>query len=196
MIEIKKIDITVLLPKCTVSRINIYPEGRVIIYQQHSVYEYDIRIDKFYVPKLNEMFSKYLTTDDNDIKLSSDIMDEYKKTIKLIGDQLIGVCRFNVSISNEIEIQFNATNESVAANASAIQQLVASNASLQSEINRINYMMLAAVIIVGLVAAYQNMGNLSYAEIIPLTYTILLSDLLPRDNIVYDNITFGFLDPF
>jgi len=112
MIEIKKIDVTVLIPRNSLNRINIYPEGRVIIHQQNSIYEYDLRVDKFYVTKISDMFSSYLA-EDTDAKVSADIMEEYKKTIKMIGEQLIGVCRFNVDMSNELEFRFNDVNERI-----------------------------------------------------------------------------------
>lgn len=180
MVEVKKIDVTVLIPKNSLNRINIYPEGRVIIHQQNSIYEYDLRVDKIYVAKISEMFSTYLA-EDNDEKLSADIMHEYKKTIKMIGDQLISVCKFNVDISNELELRFNNVNET-------IESIMKTNRDTTKAIDNIYTESLAfcnlilVVFMMGLFVAltYHNMDPVSFEPpLLNLTDTIPLPYLQP-----------------
>jgi hypothetical protein len=198
-IEIKKLDSSVLIPKRSINRMTIYPEGRVTVFLQNTIYEYNIQLDRMNIPKINELFTTYFSKEsESDMKLSFDIMDEYKKTLKMIGEQLLAVCRFNVDISSEIDLQFKATNETAAEMQLAIQELSSMNETLHNEINSINYKIILAVILVFMSLTYRRLDVSwpSYAEFEPLNYTILLSDLLPPNNIVYDNITYGFLDPF
>lgn len=177
MVEVKKIDVTVLIPRNSLNRINIYPEGRVIIHQQNSIYEYDLRVDKIYVAKIGEMFSSYLA-EDNDAKLSADIMHEYKKTIKLIGDQLISVCRFNVDISNELEFRFNNVNESIESIMQSNRENSKALENIHTESVAFCNVILVVFMMAGFVAlTYYNMDPVTFeppilnvTAIIPLPY--------------------------
>jgi hypothetical protein len=195
-IEIKKLDSSVLIPKRSINRMTIYPEGRVTVFLQNTIYEYSIQLDRINIPKINELFTTYFSKEsESDMKLSFDIMDEYKKTLKMIGEQLLAVCRFNVDISSEIDLQFKATNNTAAEMELSIQELSATNETLRNEINSINHKMIIAVILIMVAFAYQKVEvpTFTYAEVVPLSYTILLSELLPP-NMLYDNSS--FLDPF
>lgn len=196
-IEIKKLDSSVLIPKRSINRMTIYPEGRVTVFLQNTIYEYSIQLDRINIPKINELFTTYFSKEsESDMKLSFDIMDEYKKTLKMIGEQLLAVCRFNVDISSEIDLQFKATNNTAAEMELSIQELSATNETLRNEINSINHKMIIAVILIMVAFAYQKVEvpTFTYAEVVPLSYTILLSELLPPNNMLYDNSS--FLDPF
>jgi len=118
-LEIRKVDALIIISKNTLNRINIYPEGRVILYQANSPYstDYEIRVEKVNIPKVQEIFVKYLSNEptDNKLQLSLAVMEEYKKSIKMIGEQLILLRNFNIETNSDVEERFLAINKSIRA---------------------------------------------------------------------------------
>jgi hypothetical protein len=177
MVEVKKIDVTVLIPRNSLNRINIYPEGRVIIHQQNSIYEYDLRVDKIYVAKISEMFSSYLS-EDNDANVSADIMHEYKKTIKMIGDQLVSVCRFNVDISNELEFRFNNVNASIESIMQSTREASMAIDNMYTDQLALCNVILVIFMMAGFVAlTYYNMEPVTFEP--PLLNLTAIADISP-----------------
>ena len=107
-IEIKKADVITLFGKGSISRINITSEGRVVIFQTSTPYsiDHEFRVDKPYIPKIREMFTLYYDAAEETLSPSSDILHEYKKSIRLIADQLTIVNKYNLEYGSETDARF------------------------------------------------------------------------------------------
>ena len=112
-IEIKKFEMYTLIPKKSITRVNISSEGRVIMYQSNTIYspDHDFKVDKVNVPRIREMFSEYLNGYDDEpecsnLATSAVIIQEYKNSIRMIVEQLTMVRNFNIDYSTEVENRF------------------------------------------------------------------------------------------
>jgi hypothetical protein len=107
-IELKKIDTLSLFSKTSINRVNISSEGRIVIFQANTPYsvDHEFRVDKPYIPKIREMFTMYYDTGDEAPSPNSDILYEYKKSIRLIADQLVIVNKYNMEYGSETDARF------------------------------------------------------------------------------------------
>lgn len=124
MLEIRKIDIIIIISKNSLNRVNISSEGRVILYQANTNYsaDHEIRVDKVNIPKVQEMFALYFSEKQTGeaptpaaFNEQVAVMEEYKKSIKMIGEQLILLRNFNIETNSDIEERFLAINNSIRA---------------------------------------------------------------------------------
>jgi hypothetical protein len=138
-IEIKRLSSTMLIAKNSINRINIYSDGRVILYQINANYTSDLEfhIDRTNIIGIQGLFSAYMTySSDNtadiynkikklqaridelaniqpELKTTIDIMNDYKTSIKLLSEHIMLICDYNTSSSERIDNKFLEMNNTI-----------------------------------------------------------------------------------
>jgi hypothetical protein len=137
LLEIKKVDMIILISKGSMHRVNITTDGKIVIYQSNTTYstDYDIRVDKCHIPKVHEMMNTYMaeyadmdladiyvklnqltermdkfTAIDSEINSSIEIMKDYRTSISMLSKQLIMMSDFNVENIQRIDEKFRVVN--------------------------------------------------------------------------------------
>jgi len=137
LLEIKKIDMIVLVSKGSMNRVNINTEGRIVIYQSNANYstDYEVRVDKCNLPKVYEMMNIYMgahadmdladiyaklnklsermdkfTGIDSELNSSIEIMKDYRTSIGMLSKQLVMISDFNIENTQRIDEKFRVVN--------------------------------------------------------------------------------------
>jgi hypothetical protein len=138
-IEIKRLSIISLIAKNSINRINIYNDGRVVLYQINANYSTDLEfhVDRVNIVGVQELFTAYMThANDNTAELyiklkklqtqmdkianiqpelntSIEIMNDYKSSIKLVNEHIMLICEHNTNNNEKINSKFLELNKSV-----------------------------------------------------------------------------------
>ena len=140
-IEIKKLSIISLIAKNSINRINIYNDGRVVLYQINANYSTDLEfhVDRVNIVGVQELFTAYMAhANDNTIaiglndklkklqtridELSNiqpelnaciEIMNDYKSSIKLVNEHIMLICEHNTNNTERINNKIIEMNNSI-----------------------------------------------------------------------------------
>jgi len=140
LLEIKKTDMTILISKSSMNRVNINAEGRIVIYQSNAVYstDYEFRVDKNHISKVYEIMNIYMgdhsdrdladiysrlnklneridkiVNIDSEIQSSIEFMKDYRSSISMLSNQLIMMSDFNIENIQRIDEKFATVNKMI-----------------------------------------------------------------------------------
>jgi hypothetical protein len=138
-IEIKRLSSTTLIAKNSINRMNSYSDGRFVLYQINASYSSDLEfhVDRTNITAVQELFSAYMAyTNDNttdlynkikklqtridelaniqpELKVTIDIMNDYKSSIKLLSEHIMLMCEYNTSNTERIDNKFLEISNSI-----------------------------------------------------------------------------------